>query len=58
MIMQKQSDGSYEQIGFIKSKAGESIDKIVDANGDVYFTQGFTREVGGYPSTYSPQCYQ
>ena len=56
MIMQKQSDGSYEQIGFIKSKAGESIDKIVDANGDVYFTQGFTREVGGIPPLTLPNA--
>lgn len=49
MIMQRQSDGTYEQIGFIKSKNGENIDTILDAKGDVYFTQGFTREISGIP---------
>lgn len=49
MIMQRQPDGSYEQIGFIKSKDGETIDTIVDSKGDVYFTQGFTREISGIP---------
>lgn len=49
MIMQRKSDGTYEQIGFIKSKDGENIDMIVDAKGDVYFTQGFTREIFGIP---------
>lgn len=49
MIMQRQPDGSYKQIGFIKSKDGENIDTIVDAKGDVYFTQGFTREISGIP---------
>lgn len=49
MIMQRKSDGTYEQIGFIKSKDGENIDTIVDAKGDVYFTQGFTREISGIP---------
>lgn len=49
MIMQRQPDGSYKQIGFIKSKDGETIDTIVDSKGDVYFTQGFTREISGIP---------
>lgn len=49
MIMQRQDNGTYSQIGFIKTKSGENIDKIVDKNGDVYFTQGFTREVSGVP---------
>lgn len=49
MIMQRQSDGTYEQIGFIKSKNGENIDTILDAKGNVYFTQGFTREISGIP---------
>lgn len=47
--MQRQSDGSYSEIGFIKTKSGENIDKIVDRNGNVYFTQGFTKSVSGVP---------
>lgn len=49
MIMQRQPDGSYSQIGFIKTKSGETIDKIVDKNGNIYFTQGFTKSVSGVP---------
>lgn len=49
MIMQRQSNGTYEEIGFIKSKNGENIDTILDAKGNVYFTQGFTREISGIP---------
>lgn len=49
MIMKRQSDGTYEQIGFIKSKYGENIDTIVDDVGNVYFTQGVTKEVSGIP---------
>ena len=29
----------------------EDIEKIVDKNGDTYFTKGFTRQVTGYPVT-------
>lgn len=50
MIMQKQPDGTYAQIGFIKTST-EDIEKIVDRNGDIYFTKGFTRQVVGYPVT-------
>ncbi len=49
MILERQSDGTYTQIGFIKSKDTENIDTIVDTNGNVYFTQGFNREINGTP---------
>ena len=48
MIMQRQPDGTYTQIGFIRTPT-EDIDKIVDKNGDVYFTKGFTRQIAGTP---------
>ncbi len=50
MIMQRQSDGTYSQIGFIRTPT-EDIEQIVDKNGVVYFTKGFTRHVSGYPAT-------
>lgn len=49
MIMQRKSDGTYEQIGFIKSKNGDEIGTIVDASGDVYFTRGLDLEASGEP---------
>ena len=49
MILERRPDGTYTQIGFIKSKDTENIDTIVDTNGNVYFTQGFNREINGTP---------
>lgn len=49
MILERQPDGTYTQIGFIKSKDNENIDTIIDTNGNVYFTQGFNREISGTP---------
>ena len=47
MIMVRNSDDTYSQVGFIKDKNGVDTEYIYDKNGNVIFEKGFTREISG-----------
>lgn len=47
MIMTKDSDRTYSQVGFIKDLDGNDIEFVKDSNGNVIFEKGFTREKSG-----------
>lgn len=47
MIMVKNANGTYSQVGFIKDRTGDDIEFIYDKNGNLLFEKGFTREVNG-----------
>lgn len=47
MIMVRNSNDTYSQVGFIKNKNGVDTEYIYDKNGNVIFEKGFTREISG-----------
>ena len=47
MIMARNEDGTYSQVGFIKDNVGIDIGYIYDKDGDIVFEKGFTREISG-----------
>lgn len=49
MIMCRQPDGTYAEIGSIRTKNGDEIEKIVDRDGNVYFEKYFKQTVSGVP---------
>lgn len=51
MIMYRQADGTYKEIGCIMTKDGNEINKIVDRYGNTFFSGGVRKTVSGYPCT-------
>ena len=47
MIMARNEDGTYSQVGFVKDNAGIDTEYIYDKDGDIVFEKGFTRETSG-----------
>lgn len=47
MIMSRNDDGTYSQVGFIKDNSGADIEYIKDKDGVILFEKGFTREKSG-----------
>lgn len=47
MIMAKNPDGTYSQVGFIKDADGNDVEFVKDENGIVLFEKGFPREKSG-----------
>lgn len=47
MIMAKNPDGTYSQVGFIRDKTGADTEYIKDKDGAILFEKGFTREKSG-----------
>ena len=47
MIMARNEDGTYSQVGFVKDNAGIYTEYIYDKDGDIVFEKGFTRETSG-----------
>ena len=47
MIMARNEDGTYSQVGFVKDNAGIDTEYIYDKDGDIVFEKGFTREISG-----------
>lgn len=47
MIMTRNDDGTYSQVGFIKDSDGNDTEYIYDKDGTVLFEKGFTREKSG-----------
>lgn len=47
MIMARNEDGTYSQVGFIKDNGGIDTEYIYDKDGDIVFEKGFTREING-----------
>ena len=47
MIMTRNDDGTYSQVGFIKDVSGADIEYIKDKNGVILFEKGFSREKSG-----------
>ena len=44
MIMARNEDGTYSQVGFVKDSSGIDTEYIYDKDGDIVFEKGFTRE--------------
>ena len=44
MIMARNEDGTYSQVGFVKDNASIDTEYIYDKDGDIVFEKGFTRE--------------
>ena len=44
MIMARNEDGTYSQVGFVKDNVGIDTEYIYDKDGDIVFEKGFTRE--------------
>lgn len=47
MIMARNEDGTYSQVGFVKDNNGVDTEYIYDKDGDIVFEKGFTRETSG-----------
>lgn len=47
MIMAKNPNGTYSQVGFIKDADGNDVEFVKNKNGAVIFEKGFTREKSG-----------
>ena len=47
MIMARNEDGTYSQVGFVKDNVGIDTEYIYDKDGDIVFEKGFTRETSG-----------
>ena len=47
MIMARNEDGTYSQVGFVKDNGGIDTEYIYDKDGDIVFEKGFTRETSG-----------
>lgn len=47
MIMARNEDGTYSQVGFVKDNNGVDTEYIYDKDGDKVFEKGFTRETSG-----------
>lgn len=47
MIMARNEDGTYSQVGFVKDNGGIDTEYIYDKDGDIVFEKGFTRETNG-----------
>ena len=47
MIMARNEDGTYSQVGFVKDNIGIDTEYIYDKDGDIVFEKGFTRETSG-----------
>lgn len=47
MIMARNEDGTYSQVGFVKDNAGIDTEYIYDKDDDIVFEKGFTRETSG-----------
>ena len=47
MIMVRNEDGTYSQVGFVKDNDGIDTEYIYDKDGDIVFEKGFTRETSG-----------
>lgn len=47
MIMARNEDGTYSQVGFVKDNDGIDTEYIYDKDGDIVFEKGFTRETSG-----------
>ena len=47
MIMARNEDGTYSQVGFVKDNAGIDTEYIYDKDGDIVFEKGFTKETSG-----------
>ena len=47
MIMARNEDGTYNQVGFVKDSNGIDTEYIYDKDGDIVFEKGFTRETSG-----------
>lgn len=47
MIVAKNADGSYSQVGFVKGGSGADIEHIYARDGTIVFDKGFTREIRG-----------
>lgn len=47
MIMARNEDGTYSQVGFVKDNSGIDTEYIYDKDGDIVFEKGFTRETSG-----------
>ena len=47
MIMTRNEDGTYSQVGFVKDSSGIDTEYIYDKDGDIVFEKGFTRETSG-----------
>lgn len=47
MIMARNEDGTYNQVGFVKDNVGIDTEYIYDKDGDIVFEKGFTRETSG-----------
>lgn len=47
MIMARNEDGTYSQVGFVKDNVGIDTGYIYDKDGDIVFEKGFTRETSG-----------
>ena len=47
MIMARNEDGTYSQVGFVKDNDGIDTEYIYDEDGDIVFEKGFTRETSG-----------
>lgn len=47
MIMAKNPDGTYSQVGFIKDADGNDVEFVKDKNGTAIFEKGFPREKSG-----------
>ena len=47
MIMVRNEDGTYSQVGFVKDNVGIDTEYIYDKDGDIVFEKGFTRETSG-----------
>ena len=45
MIMARNEDGTYSQVGFVKDNNGVDTEYIYDKDGDTVFEKGFTREI-------------
>lgn len=47
MIMARNEDGTYSQVGFVKDNVGIDTEYIYDKDGDIVFEKGFTRGTSG-----------
>ena len=47
MIMARNEDSTYSQVGFVKDNVGIDTEYIYDKDGDIVFEKGFTRETSG-----------